>query len=33
MSKFKTTIQLHNTAQNDYQKLNAELERASFKGK
>lgn len=32
MARFITTIQLHNAAEADYEKLNTELERASFKG-
>lgn len=33
MARFITTIELHNADETDYEKLNAELEKKSFKGK
>jgi hypothetical protein len=32
MARFITTIRLHNAAETDYDKLNAELEKQSFRG-
>jgi hypothetical protein len=32
MARFITTIQLHNAAETDYEKLNAELVKQSFRG-